>query len=111
MTEKPDTDLGEEIGEPIVVPDSAFKQIIWLLVRYALVALAGSSLVNGVLGEDAIALLTSDNTVKWVVGGVVSIGLAAYGALKTHKNVTVQGALSDKLPNHIARRLSEPPAS
>jgi hypothetical protein len=102
MTDQHSTDLGAELGDPITVPATAIRQMLAVLVRVILSALAGSAFVKAILGESAGELLTRDTTVQAVVGFLVLAGVTAWGALKQRKNVAVQQTLANKLPDHEA---------
>lgn len=100
----PDTDIGAVIDEPIVVPASPIKQVLALVVRYVLMGVAGTLASHGVLGKSLADLIVKDTTVQAIVGVVFGIGLIAWGALKTGKNVKVMHALEALLPDELAHR-------
>jgi hypothetical protein len=103
MPEQNDTELGEPIGQPIVVPASPVTQMASTLIRYLVVYVIGSLTAKALIPADVASLVGSEEVITAIVGFILAGIVAAWGALKSRKNVAVQQALAAKLPDGIAR--------
>ncbi len=98
------TDIDEPVETPVVVPVSAAPQLVSTLVRYALVALGGYLLTNGLASESTRDLLLKPEVINGVVVALLTVVPTAIGLLRSKRNVAVQQTLESKLPNSVAIR-------
>jgi hypothetical protein len=87
--------MADEVTPPIVVPASAIPDTTLALIRYALTTLGGALLVK--------RGLISDAALQDVIGALLVILPAIYGAWLTHRNNAKQKTMATRLPDTIAQ--------
>lgn len=98
------TDIDEPVDTPVIVPASAAPQLVSTFVRYALVALGGYLVTNGLASESTRDLLLKPEVINGAVAVLLTVVPTVLGLLKNKRNVAVQQTLESKLPNSIATR-------
>jgi len=98
------TDLEEPVDTPVIVPVSAAPQMVSTFVRYALVALGGYLVTNGLASESTREMLLKPEVINGLVAVLLTVIPTAIGLLRSKRNVAVQQTLESKLPNSIATR-------